>query len=83
MTVRYWAAARAAAGRSEDVVSGDSVAEVMGRVRRVHATNPRFLQVLSVSSLILGDFPLGSRDLADVAVRQGDLLEVLPPFAGG
>lgn len=83
MTVRYWAAARAAAGRSEDAVNGDSVAEVLGGVRRVHAANPRFLQVLSVSSLVLGDCPLGSRDLADVAVRQGDLLEVLPPFAGG
>jgi len=83
VTVRYWAAARAAAGRAEDVVSGDSVAEVLAAVRLVHAANPRLLQVLGVSSLLLGESPLGSRDLADIGVDHGDIVEVLPPFAGG
>jgi sulfur-carrier protein len=83
VTVHYWAAARAAAGRAEDVVSGDSVAEVLAEVRRLHASNPRLLQVLEVSSLLLGDRPLGSQDLAEVPVRDGDIVEVLPPFAGG
>ncbi|MEJ7629412.1 MAG: MoaD/ThiS family protein [Nocardioidaceae bacterium] len=83
VTVRYWAAARAAAGRAEDVVSGGSVADVLAAVHRVHADNPRLLQVLAVSSLLLGDTPLGSRDRATVPVGPGDVLEVLPPFAGG
>ena len=83
VTVRYWAAARAAAERSEDVVSGRSVAEVLDAVRRVHAANAPLLRVLGVSSLLLGDVPLGSRELSAVAVREGDVLEVLPPFAGG
>jgi molybdopterin synthase sulfur carrier subunit len=83
VTVRYWAAARAAAGRVEDVVSGSSVAEVLDAVRQVHGGNGAFLRVLDVSSLLLGDLPLGSRDLPSVAVDHGDVLEVLPPFAGG
>ncbi len=83
MTVRYWAAARAAAGRSEDVVNGASVAEVLDAVRRAHADNPDLLRVLGVSSLLLGDAPLGSRDLTGVKVASGDTVEVLPPFAGG
>ena len=83
VTVRYWAAARAAAGRPEDVVSGGTVAEVLDAVRRMHSDNTKLLQVLGVSSLLLGDAPLGSRDRSAVAVGQGDVLEVLPPFAGG
>jgi sulfur-carrier protein len=83
VTVRYWAAARAAAGRAEDVVDGQSVAEVLAGVRRLHAANQRLLQVLDVSALLLGDRPLGTQDRAEVRVRPGDVLEVLPPFAGG
>lgn len=83
VTVRYWAAARAAAGRSEDVVSGDSVADVLAAVRVVHADNPSLGRVLEISSLLLGDLPIGRRDPAQVALRAGDVLEVLPPFAGG
>jgi sulfur-carrier protein len=36
-----------------------------------------------VSSLLLGDRPLGSREPESVPVRDGDVIEVLPPFAGG
>lgn len=83
MTVRYWAAARAAAGRVEDQVAGTSVAEVLAAVRAVHAESSQFAQVLDVSSLLLGDQPLGMRDLTEVSVGPGDVVEVLPPFAGG
>jgi sulfur-carrier protein len=83
VTVRYWASARAAAGRSEDLVCGSSVADVLAAVRRLHGENPALLRVLGVSSLLLGDLPLGSRDLSAIPVRDGDVVEVLPPFAGG
>jgi molybdopterin synthase sulfur carrier subunit len=83
VTVRYWASARAAAGRSEDLVCGSSVADVLDAVRRVHGENPALLRALGVSSLLLGDLPLGSRDLSAVPVQDGDVVEVLPPFAGG
>jgi molybdopterin synthase sulfur carrier subunit len=56
---------------------------VLDAVRRMHADNPRLLQVLGVSSLLLGDIPLGLRDPSSVGVDHGDVLQVLPPFAGG
>jgi sulfur-carrier protein len=83
VTVRYWAAARAAAGRVEDTVSGSTVSEVLAAARSLHADNPRFAQVLGISSLLLGDQPISSSDVGAVAVSPGDVIEVLPPFAGG
>jgi len=83
VTVRYWAAARAAAGVAQDELTGTTVSEVLAAARDRHGDQPRFGPVLAVCSLLLGDRPLGSLDLADVGVRDGDVLEVLPPFAGG
>lgn len=83
VTVRYWAAAREAAGCAEEQVSGATLAEVLDRARARHAGRARFGRVLDVCSFILGEQPVGSRRLADVPVADGDVLEVLPPFAGG
>ncbi len=68
---------------AEDQVSGDNVAEALEAAVVLHAGNPRFRRVISASSLLLGDMPLGARDLTLVAVSHGDTIEVLPPFAGG
>jgi molybdopterin converting factor small subunit len=81
--VRYWAAARSAAGVAEDELSGSTVAEVLEAARGLHADSSRFASVLSVCSILVGDSPVGSRDQRDVAVADGDTIEVLPPFAGG
>ena len=62
---------------------GSSLGEVLAAVRAAHGDNPRFAQILGISSLLLGEEPLGSRDPASVPVRAGDVVEVLPPFAGG
>ena len=64
-------------------MQGESVAEVLGAACALHSDNPRFAAVMGVSSLLLGDIPLGRRDVARVSVAEGDVLEVLPPFAGG
>jgi molybdopterin synthase sulfur carrier subunit len=81
--VRYGAAARAAAGCVEEQFAGETVFDVLGKARRAHLDNPRFSRVLDVSSFLLGDQPVATRDLATVRVADGDVLEVLPPFAGG
>lgn len=83
ITVRYWAAARAAAGVAYDELRGSSVADVLAAARARHDAEPRFAEVLSVCSLLLGDRPLGRSDLSKVELVDGDVLEVLPPFAGG
>ena len=81
--VRYWAAARAAAGRDADEVSGETLAEVLDAVRRLHAGEAKFAQVVGVCSVLVGERPVGSQDPATVRIGAGETVELLPPFAGG
>lgn len=83
--LRYWAAARAAAGvDGEEVDLGKSatVEDLIGIViaRRSGADAHQLGQVLGVCSVLVGDQP--TKDRATV-VPPGSTLEFLPPFAGG
>ena len=83
--VRYWAAARSAAGVPEDAVdvSGPmTLAELVAEVVRRHPES-RFSDVIAVCSVLVGDQPVGSRDPESVVVPPGATVEFLPPFAGG
>jgi molybdopterin converting factor small subunit len=78
ITVRYWAAARAAAGVAEEQVEASDVAGLRALLAGRHG--PRLGAVLTAASLVLQD---GTR-LPDDAVLAADaVVEVLPPFAGG
>ena len=86
VTVRYWAAARAAAGVDSEEVSlagGTTLADVLATVRDRHGARSRLAEVMTVCSVLVGDRPVGSRDPAQVVVQPGDTIELLPPFAGG
>lgn len=80
-TVRYWAAARAAAGVAAEQTSAGTLAEALLLARSVR--DDRFSQVLEVCSYVVDGDPVGSRDHAEVRLRDGGLVDVLPPFAGG
>lgn len=82
--VRYWAGARAAAGVAEETfpVPGN-LAELLDEVRSRHVDRPRLKDVVSVCSVLVGDRPVSSGDPAYVVLRDGDTVELLPPFAGG
>ena len=83
--VRYWAAARSAAGVDADelpVTGPISLAEVVDRLSRLHP-DTRLLDVIGVCSVLLGDRPVSTEDPADLLVPPGSTLEFLPPFAGG
>ncbi len=82
MRVRYWAAARAAAGvAEEDVAAGGlSLADLMALLA---ADRPDLTRMLSTCSVLIGDRPVGSADRASVVVPAGATVEFLPPFAGG
>jgi sulfur-carrier protein len=80
VTVRYFAAARAAAGaESETVVvrPGTTVAEL---VDRLAVRGTRLATVLSRCSYLCDGIAV--RD-ETAALRAGDTIDVLPPFAGG
>ena len=88
ITVRYWAGARAAAGTAEDVLETDptggelSLADVIGRVLELHP-GEQMARTVGVCSVLLGDQPVRSQDPTAVVVRPGQVVELLPPFAGG
>jgi molybdopterin synthase sulfur carrier subunit len=86
VTVRYWAAARAAAGVETDELpapDGTTLADVLAAVRALHADRPRLSDVVGVCSVLVGEKPVGSSDPGEVFVRAGETVELLPPFAGG
>lgn len=83
VTVRYWAAARAAAGRESDVVAAGSLADVLAAVRARHPDNMRLSEVMSMCSILIGEVPVTTSDPAAVSVPAGASVELLPPFAGG
>jgi molybdopterin converting factor small subunit len=86
VTVRYWAAARAAAGVGEDRIPADvplTLAEVRDRALALHPEADGLAQVIGVCSVLVGDRPVGRRDPAEVMVSPGSSVEFLPPFAGG
>ena len=81
MTVRYFAAARAAAGAESeflDVPPGATVDIVLKTVRAAHGDD--LARVLDRCSFLLDEVAVRDRD---VVVRDGAVVDVLPPFAGG
>ena len=83
VTIRYWAAAKEAAGVAEEPVEAGTLAEALAvaHARREH--DARFRAVLARSSFLVDDTPSGTRHHAGVRVADGSVIEVLPPFAGG
>jgi len=80
VTVRYFAAARAAAGADSETVTlrpGTTVAEL---VKSLAGHGARLATVLSRCSYLRDGIAV--RD-ETVALRSGDTIDVLPPFAGG
>ena len=80
VTVRYFAAARAAAGaESESVIlrPGTTVADL---VQRLAVPGTRLATVLNRCSYLCDGIAV--RDDTK-ALRSGDTIDVLPPFAGG
>ncbi|ELT42607.1 MoaD/ThiS family protein [Arthrobacter nitrophenolicus] len=88
MKVRYFAAARAAAGLEEekfDLPEGTTVAGLLDAVLGVErpeppAGTPPLPRVLSRSSFLLNEVAV--RDQSTI-VGPDDVVDVLPPFAGG
>ena len=84
VSIRFWAAARAAAGTSEVAVETSVPVTLAELVERVLVGRPERLgAVLAGCSVLLGDQPVSTRDPADVLVAPGQTVEFLPPFAGG
>lgn len=77
VTVRFFAAARAAAGVNEITLDSSSAMQILDQAASLH---PKLGQVLPQCSYLLDEVSL--KDLS-VLVSDGSILDVLPPFAGG
>ncbi|MFE6775981.1 MoaD/ThiS family protein [Streptomyces sp. NPDC057702] len=81
--MRYWAAAKAAAGTSEEPYAARTLAEALDAARDRHRARPEFARVLLRCSFLIDGDPVGTRDHGTVHLVDGGTVEVLPPFAGG
>lgn len=81
LTVRYWAAVKAAAGLAEETIEAGTLAVALELVRSAH--DDRFREVLERCSFLIDGNPVGGRDHTSVPLAEGALLDCLPPFAGG
>ena len=88
MHVRYFAAARAAAGTEEEhfeLADGSTMASLVAAILAVErpeppAGTPPLARILSRSSFLLNEVAVRG-DTAQLL--PGDVVDVLPPFAGG
>jgi molybdopterin synthase sulfur carrier subunit len=86
VTVRYWAAAKQAAGVAEEKVSAGTLAEALTEVVTARGSAPAasaLAAVLARSSFLVDGAPVGSRAPDSVLLTDVAVIEVLPPFAGG
>lgn len=83
VTFRYWASARAAAGVTEEqipVTGPTSLAALIGSVTPGRAG---LAALLDTCSVLVEERPVASKDPAEVLIVPGQVVEFLPPFAGG
>jgi molybdopterin converting factor small subunit len=80
VTVRYFAAARAAAGAETETVRIAPGTTVAGLVETLAARSPELARVLQRCSFLRDEIAV--RDEA-TELSDGQTIDVLPPFAGG
>lgn len=89
VTMRYWAAAKEAAGCAEEQAAAATLAELLGEVvdRRTRADRSveaeRLRRVLGACSFLVDGVSTGRRTPEQVPLADAMTVEALPPFAGG
>lgn len=56
-----------------------ALGDVLGR----RPGDRRFADVVAMCSVLVGEVPVGARPHEEVMLHAGDVVELLPPFAGG
>jgi sulfur-carrier protein len=82
VTMRYWAAAKEAAGVAEQRLTADTLAAALAQAAET-AGAERLRAVLARSSFLIDGDPVGLRATDSILLEDGNVIEVLPPFAGG
>jgi molybdopterin synthase sulfur carrier subunit len=83
VTIRYWAAAKEAAGIPEEAVEANTLSDLLNTVVSSRKPDGRLAVVLARSSFLVNANPVGHAAKESIALDDGAVVEVLPPFAGG
>jgi molybdopterin converting factor small subunit len=83
VTIRYWAAAKDAAGLPEESVAAGTLAEALDAVVAGRGSDVRLRDVIKRSSILLDGTRVSPASAAETTLTGGAVIEVLPPFAGG
>jgi sulfur-carrier protein len=83
VTLRYWAAAKEAAGLAEETITADTLAGALAAAGGAAGQNARLRAVFARSSFLIDGLPVGVRAPETVILTDAAVIEVLPPFAGG
>jgi molybdopterin synthase sulfur carrier subunit len=83
VTIRYWAAAKEAAGASEEVIDAATLAGALDAIVASRPDGDRLRAVLDRSSFLVDGASVGRSMAADQVLQDGAEVEVLPAFAGG
>jgi sulfur-carrier protein len=74
-TIRFWAAARQAAGHGEEI----SIAASIGELRAELIQREKLVKIIAMASFLVD----GVRADDLTVIKPGSVVDVLPPFAGG
>ena len=83
VTVRYWAAARQAAGVAEETLDADTLAGAIAAALDRRRQDPRLRAVLERSSFLVDGSAVSRGGVEEAVLPEAAVIEVLPPFAGG
>ena len=83
VTIRYWAAAREAAGVQEESVDAITLSDLLNTVVASRKPDGRLADILARSSFLVNADPVGRTPRQSIVLDEGAVVEVLPPFAGG
>jgi molybdopterin converting factor small subunit len=81
--IRYWAAAKEAAGVAEESVEADTLRDALNTAIASRKPDKRLEIVIARSSFLVNADPVGRAARESIALDEGAVIEVLPPFAGG
>ncbi len=81
--IRYWAAAKDAAGTAQEPYQADTLDQALTAALARHAARPSFADVLRRCSFLVSGEQVAGWAREDVLLTDGGTIDVLPPFAGG
>jgi molybdopterin converting factor small subunit len=83
VTIRYWAAAKEAAGTPEESVDAVTLRDALDAAVASRGPDTRLATVITRSSFLVNADPVGRAARESIVLDEGAVIEVLPPFAGG